>query len=62
MTSKPRPTDVARWVAIIAAPLPDPFYRADYRAAVGEQSRARGQLRSWGLSDHGAPLAPAVPS
>jgi hypothetical protein len=62
--TKPRPTDVARWVAICAAPLPDYFLRADYRAAVGEQSRARGQLASWGLDEHGAPrfafLAPAV--
>ena len=54
--SKPRRADVARWVAILAAPLPDYFLRADYRAAVGEQGRARGQLRSWGLDDEGHPL------
>lgn len=56
--TKPRAADVARWVAILSTPLPSPFMRCDYRAAVREQRDARSALRSWGLDDHGnAPLA-----
>lgn len=57
----PRPSDVARWVATLAAPMPDYMLRADYRAAREEKGRARGQLRAYGLDDGGQPLAPVAP-
>lgn len=57
----PRPTDVAQWVATLAAPMPDPLLRAAYRDAIGKQGRARGQLRAWGLDAHGAPI-PSTPT
>ena len=56
MPSKPRPTDVARWVATLAAPLPSRFMRRDHRDARKAQTNARSALRSWGLRDDGTTL------
>ena len=56
---KPRAADVARWVATLAASLPSPFMRCDYRDARKAQTNARSALRSWGLRDDGTTLLAA---
>ena len=59
-TPTPRRSDVARWVATLATPLPSMFMRDDYRRAKREQDAARSQLRSYGLNDFGqAPISNA---
>lgn len=53
----PNPDDVARWVAILAAPRAERksiFGSADDMRARGEAERA---LRSWGLDADGLPNA-----
>lgn len=60
--SAPRPSDVARWVAILATPEPDRmrFGGAALREMLNERRRARNNLRLWGLDDAGHPIT--VPS
>lgn len=54
---KPRPADVARWVAVLAAPLCPRTLRVDYPLEKAAHDKARTKLRSFGLGDDGAPLA-----
>lgn len=56
----PRPADVARWVAVLAAPLCSRALRVDYPLEKAAHDKARTKLRSFGLGDDGAPLADAA--
>lgn len=59
--TKPRPADVARWVAVLAAPEPR-YGSSDWKYWRRDCDKARSSLRTWGLGDDGqsrgeAPLA-----
>jgi hypothetical protein len=51
---KPSAANVARWVAILSAPLPE-YDREGRRELVRAKEKARGQLASWGLGADGSP-------
>lgn len=50
---RPRPDDVARWVAIVATPIPSYYGGAALSAMRRERDHARSQLSSWGLDAQG---------
>jgi hypothetical protein len=59
---KPRATDVARWVADIAAPEPSTWNRWEHSNWKNKRDNARGMLASWGLGHDGQPKAERVAS
>jgi hypothetical protein len=55
-TTKPRPSDVARWVAAMAAPEPRGFVSMpEWKAWERAQKHAFNQLDAHGLDRHGNP-------
>ena len=57
-TRKPRPTDVARWVAVLADPEPR-YGSSDWKYWRRDCDKARASLRTWGLGDDGQPCGEA---
>lgn len=53
---KPRPADVARWVAVLAAPLPSMRDGAAYAKALHAHTRAGNGLMAAGLDNAGNPV------
>lgn len=51
----PRPDDVARWVAILAAPIPPNYGGAALSAIRQERRNAAGKLAEWDLGRDGKP-------
>jgi hypothetical protein len=53
----PKPTNVTRWVAILAAPIPPHYGGAALSAIRQERRHAAGKLAEWGLDRNGNPKA-----
>lgn len=52
---KPRTSDVARWVADLAAPEPSCYMAEAWKGWRRAKQHARGMLASWGLGLDGKP-------
>lgn len=57
--SSPRPDDVARWVAVLTAPIPPNYGGAALSDIRTERRNAAGKLAEWDLGKDGKPKAEA---